>query len=335
MVAARWHGRPKTETAERMARAMKILMFGRGVISVLYGWALEKAGHAVEFYVRPGRAAQYGPAVRLELLDARRSVLGKRVNERWTIRMREDLPADHDYDLILVSVQHYQFEDAAAFLGPRVGKATVLVFNNLWVEPQQASSCLPTAQLAWGFPGAGGGFGSDGVLRGALSGQVTFGAFHTEPSPRELAVRKLFATAGFAIAEERDFRSFLFVHFAFDCAVETEALKAGSMARAFASASHRRDAILNVRELVQLLAARSVDLKDQSSKLAPFRLPTWLLGPMMGLAPKLVPLVRVLLDSHSNMEELRSTCRDVLIEARRLGVDLPRLEAASSLFLPP
>ena len=315
-----------------MPRTMKILMFGRGVISVIYGWALEKAGHTVQFYVRPGRAAQYGPAVRLEILDARRSILGKRVNESWPIHMREDLPADHDYDLIIVSVQHYHFEDAAVFLGPRIGKATVLVFNNLWVEPQRAASRIPAAHLAWGFPGAGGGFSSSGVLRGALSGKVTFGAFLTDPSPRELAVRQLFKKAGFAIVEQRDFRSFLFVHFAFDCAVETEALKAGSMARAFASGSHRRDAILNMRELVPLLAARSVDLKDQSSYLAPFRIPTWLLGPMMGLAPKLVPLVRVLLDSHSNMKELRSTCRDVLTEARRLGVNLPRLEAASSLF---
>ena len=89
---------------------MKILMFGRGVISVLYGWALEKAGHTVEFYVRPGRVAQYGPTVALDMLDARRSIFGKRVNESWAIRMREDLPADHDYDLILVSVQHYHFE---------------------------------------------------------------------------------------------------------------------------------------------------------------------------------------------------------------------------------
>ena len=71
---------------------MKILLFGRGVISVLYGWALEKAGHAVEFYVRPGRAAQYGPQVRLEIVDARRSMFGRRVNETWAIRMREDLP---------------------------------------------------------------------------------------------------------------------------------------------------------------------------------------------------------------------------------------------------
>jgi 2-dehydropantoate 2-reductase len=311
---------------------MKILMFGRGVISVLYGWALEKAGHHVEFYVRPGRAVQYGTAVRLEILDARRSINGKRVNESWAIRMREDLPTDHDYDLILLSVQHYHFEGAAAFLGPRAGGATVLVFNNLWVEPQQAASCLPALQLAWGFPGAGGGFGPDGALRGALLGKVTFGTFLTDPSPRELAVREVFTKAGFAIVEQRDFRSFLFVHFAFNCAVETEALKAGSMALAFASGRHRRDVILNMRELVQLLAARSVDLKDQSSKLVPLRLPTWLLGPMMGLAPKLFAPVRVLLDSHSNMEELRSTCRDVLIEARHLGVNLPRLEAASAFF---
>ncbi len=311
---------------------MKILMFGRGVIAALYGWALEKAGHTVEFYVRPGRAAHYGLEVRLDLIDARRSIVGRRVTESWAIRMREDLPADHDHDLILVSVQHYHFEDAAAFLGPRVGKATVLVFNNLWAEPQQAASRLPAGQLAWGFPGAGGGFSPDHVLRGALFGKVVFGTFLTDPSPRELAVRAVFAKAGFTVVEQRDFRSRLFVHFAFDCAIETEALKAGSMARAFDSGQHRREAILNMRELVPLLAARSVDLKAQASYLTPFRLPTWLLGPIMGLAPRLLGSVRVVLDSHSNMEELRSTCRDVLAEARRLGVKVPRLEAASSLF---
>jgi 2-dehydropantoate 2-reductase len=208
---------------------MKILMFGRGVISVIYGWALEKAGHTVEFYVRPGRAAQYGPTVALDMLDARRSIFGKRVIEIWAIRMREDLPADHDYDLILVSVQHYHFEEVAAFLGPRVGKATVLVFNNFWAEPQQAASCLPAEHLAWGFPMAGCGFGADGVLRGALFGKVYFGTFLTDPSPRELAVRESFTKAGFTISEQRDFRGWLFVHFALDCAIHTEALKAGSI----------------------------------------------------------------------------------------------------------
>ncbi|MGC4119415.1 MAG: hypothetical protein QM765_33580 [Myxococcales bacterium] len=307
-------------------------MFGRGVISVLYGWALEKAGHSVEFYVRPGRAAQYGPAVALEMLDSRRSLLGAQVKERWPIRLREDLPADHDYELIILSVQHYRFAEAAGFLGPRTGKATVLVFNNFWVEPRPASSAFPAEQLAWGFPQAGGGFGPDGVLRGALFGKVFFGTFLTDPGPRELAARELFTKVGFGIVEQRDFRSWLFVHFALNCSLQVEALKAGSMPRAFASAHHRRDAILNMRELVPLLAARAVDLKDQSTYLAPFRLPTWVLGPAMGLAPKLFAPLRAVLDSHANMEELRSTCRDVLAEARRMSIAVPRLEAAAALF---
>ena len=179
---------------------------------------------------------------------------------------------------------------------------------------------------------AGGGFASDGVLRGALFGKVYFGTFLTDPSPRELAARELFTRAGFTISEQRDFRSWLFVHFAIACAIETEALKAGSMMRAITSGRHRRDFILNVRELIPLLAARSVDLRPQSSNLAPFRLPAWLIGPIMGLAPMLVRSFRVLIDSHSNMEELRSTCRDVLAEARRIHVNLPRLESGSSLF---
>ena len=72
--------------------------------------------------------------------------------------MREDLPADHDYELILVSVQHYHFEDVSAFLGPRAGKATLLIFSNLWRDPQETASSLHMDQIAWGLPEAGGGF---------------------------------------------------------------------------------------------------------------------------------------------------------------------------------
>ena len=117
---------------------MKILMFGRGVIAAAYGWALEQAGHEIEFYVRPGRAAKYGSAIDLDLLDARRRVWGRRVTAKWPVRYRESLEPDHDFDLIVVSVQHYSFPEAVSFLAPRVGRATVLAFNNLWVEPEAA-----------------------------------------------------------------------------------------------------------------------------------------------------------------------------------------------------
>src|SRR5439155_19938008 len=88
-------------------KSMKILIIGRGLIATLYAWACEKAGHKVTSYVRPGRAAQYGPFVNLEIRDSR--INSKTfIHEKWPITMREDLNADHDYDLIIVSVNHNQ-----------------------------------------------------------------------------------------------------------------------------------------------------------------------------------------------------------------------------------
>ena len=82
---------------------MKILLFGRGVIATVYGWALERAGHDVEFYVRPGRAAAYGETIDLDLLDIRHGVRGQRIAEKWPARHREALEPGHDFDLIVPS----------------------------------------------------------------------------------------------------------------------------------------------------------------------------------------------------------------------------------------
>ena len=171
---------------------MKILMFGRGVISTQYGWALEKAGHTVEFYVRPGRKAEYGSTVSLNIYDARKSIRGTLSQEVWSIKMIEDFSTKHDYDLIFVSVQHYHFTKVAEFLADKIGKATVFIFNNFWDEPLEQVSNLPAEQLVWGFPQAGGGVDNKGVLNGSILGGITIGTFGTELSERDIAVMDLF-----------------------------------------------------------------------------------------------------------------------------------------------
>ena len=82
--------------------------------------------------------------------------------------MREDLDSNHDYDIIIVSVQHYHFEAVEKFLSDKVGKATLLLFNNFWEEPLEQTTNLPTNQLVWGFPMAGGEFDNKSVLNGYL-----------------------------------------------------------------------------------------------------------------------------------------------------------------------
>lgn len=305
-------------------------MFGRGVIATMYGWALERAGHDVEFYVRPGRAAAYGETIDLDLLDARRRVWGQPVVQTWPVRYREELAPDHDFDLIVLSVQHYRLAEAAAFLAPRVGKATVLVFSNIWAEPVAAIGALPLDQVAWGFPQAGGGFGADGVLRGTLLPSVVFGTFGQPPTARERAVRQTFREAGLRVREQPDFRGWLWIHFVFNAGVHSQGLRLGSLAKLIGATGHLREALLTSRELLPLVEARGVDLRRHRGGVLPLRAPTWLTAPALAWMIAHFAPVRVNFEAHSDpeAEEARAVCFDTLAEARRLGVAVPRLEAA-------
>lgn len=313
---------------------MKILMFGRGVIATTYGWALERAGHDVEFYVRPGRAAQYGDTIALNLVDVRRRVWGQRVVQRWPVRYREELGPDHDFDLIVLSVPHHRLTEAASFLAPRVGNATVLVFGNIWSEPLAAIDPLPVEQVAWGFPRAGGGFGEDGVLRGALLPSVVFGTLGLLPAERERAVRQAFREAGFRLREQPDLRGWLWLHFAFNAGLQSQGLRVGSLADLARATADLREALLAGRELLPLLQARGVDLRRHRGGVLPLRAPTWLTVPVLAWLIAHFPPARVNFEAQSDpaAEEPREICRDTLAEARRLGVSVPRLEAAEPSF---
>ncbi|WP_394618733.1 ketopantoate reductase family protein [Lentzea sp. JNUCC 0626] len=315
---------------------MKILLFGRGVIATVYGWTLHQAGHDVEFYVRPGRAAAYGDAVDLDLIDARRRLPGKRVVERWPVRLREELPADHDFDLIVVSVSHHRLAEAAAFLAPRLGKATVLVFGNVWEDPSVAVAPLPLDRVAWGFPQAGGGFGDNGVLRGAILPAVYFGTAGPPPNERERAVRQVFREAGFKLREHPDLPGWLLIHFVSDAGMFIQGLRLGSLSDLVGKPAAFREALLAGRELLPLVEARGVDLRRHRASVLRYRLPAWLMAPAFSWLVTHFALARLSLEAHSDptTAEPREVCRDTLAEARRLGVAVPRLEAAEPTFTP-
>ncbi|HEY5593231.1 MAG TPA: 2-dehydropantoate 2-reductase N-terminal domain-containing protein, partial [Paludibacter sp.] len=281
---------------------MKILLFGRGVISTQYAWAFEKAGHIVEFYVRPGRKAEFGSTVSLNVYDARKNIRGKLIQENWSIKMIEDFNANHDYDLIFVSVQHYHFTKVAEFLADKIGKATVLIFNNFWEEPLEQVANLPAEQLVWGFPQAGGGFDNKGVLNGTIMGSITIGTFGTEPTERAVAVMDLFKSAGIKSKVNKDFRSWLFGHFVMNAALHIETMKAGSnMLESFQKTKHWKNVIANEKELIPLLKARNVDLKT-SPDLKMFSVPPWLMSFGMRLVVKYLPPLKQILTGHSNQE---------------------------------
>jgi 2-dehydropantoate 2-reductase len=314
---------------------MKILMFGRGVIATAYGWALSRAGHEVEFYVRPGRSATYGDSIKLNLLDLHRRPWGERVAESWPVRYREALTADDGFDLIIVSVSHHRLAEAAAFLAPRLGNATVLIFGNLWAEPLDAVAPLPADRLAWGFPGAGGGFGNDGVLQATLSPNVVFGTIGQPQTSREQAVRRMFRGAGFRISEQPDIRGWLWIHFAFNVGMHSQGVRLGSLSKLIGRPRDLRDALLTAREMLPVVQKRGIDFRRHRAAVLPFRMPAGATAAVMSWLISHVKAARTNLEAQSDPTagEPRAICRDALADARRFGVPVPHLEAAEGYFI--
>jgi 2-dehydropantoate 2-reductase len=313
---------------------MKILMFGRGVIASAYGWALSRAGHEVEFYVRAGRSVTYGNSIGFDLLDLRRRPWGERVAESWPVRCREELAPDDGFDLIVVSVSHHRLAEVAAFLAPRLGNATVLIFGNLWEEPLDAVAPLPADRLAWGFPGAGGGFGKDDVLRATLSSTVVFGTLGQPPTSREQAARRVFRGAGFKISEQPDIRGWLWIHFAFNVGMHSQGVRLGSLSDLIGAPNDLRDALLTAREMLPVVQKRGIDLGRHRMAVLPFRVPAGMTAAVMSWLISHVKAARTNMEAQSDpiAEEPRAICRDALADARRLGVPVPHLEAAEEYF---
>ena len=306
---------------------MRILLVGRGVIATIYGRVLQAAGHHVEFLVRPGRAAEYGDEVRLDWIDGRHKPFGRRVRETFRTPLRESLEPGDGFDLIVLSVGHHRLSEAAAFLAPRLGAATVLVFGNLWEEPLAAVTPIPADRLVFGFPQGGGGFGKDGVLSGAMLPSVVIGTSDPAPTRREQEVLAAFRQAGLGVRQEKDMRGWLWLHFIADAGMFDQAQRSGSLARMIGDRRAFRDAFVTTRELLPLLEARGVDLRRHRGALLPFRL-TGLVAAASAAATVLVPMARRSLAAHTDPDapEALAVLEDTLREARRLGIPTPRLD---------
>lgn len=230
---------------------MRILFFGRGVISVQYAWAMEQAGHTVEFYVREGRKETFGSSIKLEMWDARK---GKQlVKENWNVTLHEKISPG--YDLIIVSVNTEQLPAAAQLLSAVAGSTPILIFNNLWQDLKSSISPLSMNNVVFGFPGGGGGI-EDNRLRGGFLKMLFLEQPRAGTEAINNKVKVLLESAHFKIRWIKDMQNWLWNHFAMNAAMEAEVLRLGS----FAAVLDHSDSFANVgrsmREIIPVIKAR-------------------------------------------------------------------------------
>ncbi|MCR5678120.1 MAG: ketopantoate reductase family protein [Agathobacter sp.] len=233
---------------------MKILFFGRGVIGSQYGWALEKAGHTVDYYVRKGRKDLYAQGINATIYDSRIKDYRK---FHWNIHCIDEIPTEHEYDLIFLSINPEQIPVAIEELTPKIGNATLLFFCNYGRDVYSAIGSIPVDQVVFGFPGAGGGYERND-LYGILMKSVEIGYTDSAPTAREKEVIDLFASAGFKISLQKDISKWLFLHYIANAAMEGAAVEAGGFKEAVSSGKALANMARNIRKMSPYLKAKGV-----------------------------------------------------------------------------
>ncbi|WP_341346799.1 2-dehydropantoate 2-reductase N-terminal domain-containing protein [Paenibacillus sp. FSL H3-0469] len=299
---------------------MRILFFGRGVISTQYAWAFEQAGHTVEFYVRQGRKETFGSSIELEMWDARK---GKQlIKEHWNVKLHEEIRPD--YDLIIVSVNTEQLPAAAQLLSTTAGNTPVLIFNNLWQDLKSSISPLSMNNVVFGFPGGGGGI-EDNRLRGGFLKMLFLEQPRVGTETINNKVKELLESAHFKIRWIKDMQNWLWNHFAMNAAMETEVLRRGSFPAILDHSDSFANVGRNMREIIPVIKARGG--KADATSLLLTKIPPALLGTLFN---KLVfakgSLPRLFMEY--NNSKAGFAIHEVVREAKKLGIALPRLAAA-------
>ena len=305
---------------------MKVLVYGTGVIGTIYGEVLSQAGHDVSHYVRTGRPVGRGSALDLNLLDGR-TAEPHELHMRYPARIVDGFGPGEGYELILVSLKHYDVPGVLYQLAVDAGTADILFFNNWWDDLTAIDDVLAGRYL-WGFPVAGGGW-SEGVLEGALLDTVHLGEIDGSASPRLARVRGLFESAGLTVEIEPRLLHWLWVHFATEAALISSAIAAGSVDALLDDIARLENAILAGREALEVCRARGVAVEaipDAATFYAPASAVA--VGIHDFYASNLP--ARRILERHTGVEELKRIYADVVATGRQLGVPMPRLTELGS-----
>ncbi len=280
----------RTSHRLRILDAMRVLVFGGGVIGTLHAWALSRAGHEVSVLVRPQQVDRWVDGLDLSILDVR----GRRrreVTERFRPRIVTELRPMDGVELVVLAVRHTQTPDVLPALARNLGSATVLFLNHNWRGLDFIDACLGKDQYVLGAPRAGGSI-IDNVLNGALEGGIVLGASTgntaiggtmtdlAEQNVGRLAA--LFAEAGFRPEIHPNMEHWLWVYFA----STTAWICGGARARGFERFTRSNRAVYDAlhagREAMQICVARGAEVRFAQDA-RPFVLPPSTVTPAVRL----------------------------------------------------
>ncbi|PEJ11471.1 ketopantoate reductase family protein [Bacillus wiedmannii] len=307
---------------------MKILIFGAGVIGSVYGYVLTKAGFDVTHYVRPKNVEKLEQGILLNLFDGRDKKRVENTSEIYKLKIVDELPSFDQFDLVLVSVRHYQLESVLPLISKKMGKADILFFNHLWDDFEKIDSYIPREKYLWGFPSAGGGFyNTDSViLNGVIMDKVFLGEVGGQKTPRIEKITKMFNKARIQTDIQNNMLHWLWKQFALNAGISSMTVKSGSAVNFMDNIQNLQQGVLNIREALEVCKARGVNIKEFTDAKI-FFLPSWLAAMGFWVEMKKNRPQRKIFELYNGTEEMKRVYYDILNTGIKLDISIPNLKS--------
>jgi 2-dehydropantoate 2-reductase len=309
---------------------MKTLIVGTGVIGVIYGWALHKAGVDVTHFVRPGKTNQFLDGVTLDLLDERKGYPPKST-QHYPIRCVDSVSPSDGYELIIVPTNGQQVETALRELAPVSGDATILTFFGNWNSLAAYDAILPRERLLLGYPD-GGGTIRNGIYWTNIGAEIHLGLLEGQSAKRLEQVKQLFIRAEMKPDMQDNILHWLWVHNAGVIGFAAGLAKYRKLDLYLADKALVYQSIRATKELYELCARRGADL-SKYPEIGYIKLPIWLTAFLLKQnfrRNESMQRYTAHATSDGSLQETKYFYEQMMCTAEEIGLEMPEMKALGS-----
>ena len=305
---------------------MRICVVGLGVIGTTYGYVFQKAGHQVEHLLREEKKSKAPTSLNISLLDGRYNKKGEEKADQYKVNLAE---SNAEYDFIILSVASGKIKDAIATLSQSHITGSLILFCNFWNSREEIDEIVGTYPYIIGFPTAGGHLAGN-VLDCVLFDHIMLESEEKAGISNYKALTALLASADLKTEIPHDMVEWIWLHMAINAGVTSSAAREGEIDHPMQLALNlMKDAhalsitVKAIRETMQVVKARGVDLGFYKNELLPYRIPATFAGILMKRMFKMNELTRRIMTLHSDVGDMLYGCKCVYETGKLKHLELP------------
>ena len=310
---------------------MKILIYGAGVVGSTYGWLLHENGNDVTVLVRKEKkVALAGNGIHIVCQDFRNDTKGVS-DVVFKPHVIDELPADNDFDYIIVATNKLQLPSVLPALKAGAGKANIVFFQHNWDAFDEIASYLRPEQYFFGFPFMVGGERNGLEIHSYISGLkyscTPLGETDGSVTERVKTFAEILKNANLKPYISDRISVWLISHYATAAGLSAGIICAGGAAQFIKETDILKQTICAIREGFSICKKRGINPKDEKANRL-YRLPLFLAVP---IAQKIYAdeALQKMFDGHvtHSPDEIRQMLDDMIEGGKTYRVDTPNLTA--------